>query len=340
MSSSRPGRPAARELAGLLEPAVRLDPAVLLALGGRGDPAGRGGPGAQRLAFAVVDVFTDRAFAGNPLSVVFGTAGLADAALAALAREFHHSETAFPGPARASGADYRLRIFTPDQELPFAGHPSIGAAWVLAALAGLGQGAAGPVELVQECQAGLVPVLVEPVGGRCVLTGAAPEVGGPFEPGPLLAAVGLSADDLAWPARARTAGAGLAFSYLPVRPAAVTAALPHLPDLRAVPGGGVCVLAWTAETRSAHVRVFAGSVGVAEDPATGSAALGLGAWLVAEDLLPGDGTSRVRVFQGVEVGRPSVLDVEVAAAAGRAMRCQVSGQVVAVAGGQVRVPLR
>lgn len=338
MSSPGSGRPAALELAGLLEPAVRLDPTVLLEPGGRGDPGGPSDPGIRRLAFVVVDVFTDRAFAGNPLSVVFGTAGLEDRALAALAREFHHSETAFPGPARAPGADYSLRIFTPDQELPFAGHPSIGAAWVLAAFAGLGRGPGVPVELVQECGAGLVKVLVEPVGGRGVLTGGAPEVGGPLEPGPLLAAVGLSVDDLARPARARTAGAGLAFCYLPVRPAAVAAAEPQLRDLRAIPGGGVCVLAFPVETRSAHVRVFAGSVGVAEDPATGSAALGLGAWLVAEGLLPGDGTSRVRVCQGAELGRPSFLDVEVAAVAGRAVRCQVSGQVVAVAGGQVRVP--
>src|SRR5919199_5512803 len=97
------------------------------------------------LSYDVVDVFTDRAFAGNPLAVVHGAQELGAGQMQAIAAEFALSETAFPLPPTAAGATYRLRIFTPGRELPFAGHPSIGAAWVLAAA-----GLIGTADVVQE----------------------------------------------------------------------------------------------------------------------------------------------------------------------------------------------
>jgi trans-2,3-dihydro-3-hydroxyanthranilate isomerase len=101
---------------------------------------------------------------------------------------------------------------------------------------------------------------------------------------------------------------------------------------------GVDVFAWDADSRSAHARVFVPTLGVSEDPATGSAALGLGVWLVAAGLLPGTGTSTYRVRQGAEIHRPSTLDCTVTASAGTAVSATVSGHVVPVAHGEITVP--
>ena len=279
------------------------------------------------LEYEVVDVFTGTPFAGNPLAVVLGADDLGTAALQALANEFNLSETAFP-MAADDGADYRLRIFTPEVELPFAGHPSIGAAWVLAR-----RGALAPGPVVQSCGAGRLALQVAPDGGPVVLTGGAPTCSAPVDAGPLLRAVGLTGRDLIG-VEPRRCGTGLEFSYLLVRSDSVPACRPDLAALRALPGAGVSVFAWDGERASA--RVFAGGVGVAEDAATGSAALGLGVYLVATGLLPDGGDYVVR--QGVEMGRPSRLDGAVVARGGAAVQVTVAGEVVPVASGRIRRP--
>ena len=278
------------------------------------------------LAYQVVDVFTGLAYAGNPLAVVLDADLLTTEQLQALAREFNLSETAFPLVA-TDGADYRLRIFTPAVELPFAGHPSIGAAWLLQQLGRLPDGAA-----VQSCGAGLLEVTVTADGAT--LTGGAPSWGDGLDPAPLLSAVGLAADDLVGVAP-RWCGAGLDFGYLLVRPDALARARPDLVRLEALGGAGVCVTAW--DGASARSRVFVGGVGVAEDPATGSAALGLGVLLAVNGLVP-DGSTAYDVVQGGEMGRPSLLSCTVDVAAGRPVRTTVRGEVVPVARGEIRVP--
>lgn len=279
------------------------------------------------LEYQVVDVFTDRAFAGNPLAVVLGADDLGTAQLQALAREFNLSETSFP-MAPADGADYRLRIFTPETELPFAGHPSIGAAWVLASRGAL---PAGPV--VQSCGAGRLALSVAPDGGPVGLTGGPPTSSDPVDAGPLLRAVGLTPRDLIG-VEPRWCGTGLEFSYLLVRRDALARCAPDMAALRVLAGAGVSVVAWDGEVASC--RVFAGGVGVAEDPATGSAALGLGVFLVAAGLLPEGGD--YTVHQGVEMGRPSRLDGSVVASAGAAVSATVRGGVVPVASGRICRP--
>jgi trans-2,3-dihydro-3-hydroxyanthranilate isomerase len=284
------------------------------------------------LAYEIVDVFTDRPFAGNPLAVVFGAEALAGEQMLALAREFNLSETVFVLPASdpASGATYRARIFTPGRELPFAGHPSVGAA-----VTGSRRGLFAPGTVVQECGAGLLPIEVS--DGRARLTGGKPSVGAPADPAPLLAAVGLSTEDLAGPAP-RTAGCGLEFAYLPVRADAVARA--RLDGAAAARAGNVeiSVFAWDPEAATAHARVFCPGVGVPEDPATGSAALGLGVWLVAAGLLPGGGESGYQVHQGAELHRPSTLTCTVRAEDGAAVEATVSGSVVPIARGEIAVP--
>jgi trans-2,3-dihydro-3-hydroxyanthranilate isomerase len=284
------------------------------------------------LAYEIVDVFTDRPFTGNPLAVVFGADGLATAQLQALAREFNLSETVFVLPVSdaGAGASYRARIFTPGRELPFAGHPSVGAA-VTATRRGL----CPPGTVVQECGAGLLPI--EVADGRARLTGGQPTVGAELDPAPLLEVVGLSTEDLAGPAP-RLAGCGLEFAYLPVRPDAVTRAALDVAAAARLDSPEISVFAWDADARTAHARVFCPGVGVPEDPATGSAALGLGVWLVRAGLALADGDWAYSVHQGSELHRPSTLDCTVLAASGAAVRVTVAGGVVPIARGEIVVP--
>jgi trans-2,3-dihydro-3-hydroxyanthranilate isomerase len=278
------------------------------------------------LPYEIVDVFTDRPFTGNPLAVVFQGESLATEQMQALAREFHLSETVFVLPPTQPGATYRVRIFTPVEELPFAGHPSVGAAVTLAR-----RGVAGPGDLVQECGAGLLPIVVSGSTGR--LTGGTPTVGPELDPAPLLATAGLTGADFAGPAP-REAGCGLSFPYLSVVPDAVARAV--CDPTTGVPI--VTVFAWDPDTRVAQTRVFGPGLGVPEDPATGSAALGFGVWLVASGLLPGDGESGYTVRQGAEIHRPSVLECAVTSAGGVAVSATVTGHVVPVAHGEVAIP--
>jgi len=112
------------------------------------------------LPYEIVDVFTDRPFTGNPLAVVFEGDPLGTDQMQALAREFNLSETVFILPPTRPGATYRARIFTPAEELPFAGHPSVGSAVTV-----FRRGISGPGQVVQECAAGLLPITVYPEGG-------------------------------------------------------------------------------------------------------------------------------------------------------------------------------
>lgn len=293
----------------------------------------------RSLEYDVLDVFADKAFAGNPLAVVHGAEGLTTAQLQAVAREFNLSETAFPVlPAEqdaADGVDYRVRIFTPLTELPFAGHPSIGTAWLLAQ-----RGELAPGRVVQRSRGGDAALDVASDGGPVTLHGLAPHVGAVLDDDVVLPAVGLGRGDLVGLPTVR-AGAGLDFAFVTVRPGSTARAHPKVDLLRAmrVSGaaiGGVVVVGW--HEGLTRVRVFAHDIGVAEDPATGSAALGLGAVLVHHELLPGDGESDFEVSQGVEVGRPSRLLCHVTARGGVAVATSVSGAVVPVATGTMRVP--
>ncbi|MGB9377964.1 MAG: PhzF family phenazine biosynthesis protein [Mycobacteriales bacterium] len=281
------------------------------------------------LHYEIVDVFTDLAFAGNPLAVVLDGESLSTQQMQSIANEFNLSETAFVLPS--DRADYRLRIFTPSVELPFAGHPSVGSAHTLARLGRLPAG-----DVVQECGAGLLPVHI---GTETVtLTGGRPVVGPPMDPGPLLASVGLDDDDFVGPPP-RLAGCGISWAYLGVRPEALARTQPNIALLRPLGAdSGVSVSAWDPASRTARARVFAAEVGVTEDPATGSAALGYGLWLVASGLAGADGTTAYTVKQGVEMGRPSTLRCAVEAADGHAVSATVAGTAVPIARGEIREP--
>jgi trans-2,3-dihydro-3-hydroxyanthranilate isomerase len=242
-----------------------------------------------------------------------------------MAREFNLSETTFP--MASDRADYRVRIFTTGGELPFAGHPSIGTAWVLARL---GRIPTGPV--TQDCGAGILPLDVTAEGAT--LTGGAATVSGPLDPEPLLTAVGLDAGSLSGLAPVRTAGTGLEWTYLPVTEDAVARAEPDWLALRRSVGSmGVAVFSWADGI--AHLRGIT-SEGF-EDPATGSAALGFGVYLATSGLVP-DGTTDYRISQGTEIGRPSTLYGSVTTTAGTVSKVTVRGTVIPIALGELTPP--
>jgi len=289
-------------------------------------------PGPDRLDYEVVDVFAPRPYTGNPLAVVFDADDLTTEQCQALAFEFHLSETSFLCAPRTAGADYRVRIFTPFAELPFAGHPSVGAAHTLVRTGRLPAG-----RLRQECEVGVLDLTVD--GEGATLTGGEPTLEPPGPPPATLAtALGLSPADLV-DLPVHVAGCGLPFAFLGVRPGAVDRARPDQGalDLLGV-GDGVSVLSWDAGTSTAYARVFAGDLRWGEDPATGSAALGTGVWLAAAGLVPADGTTGFTVRQGEQLGRPSVLTCTVTTVGGVATAATVTGAVLPVASGTIRIP--
>jgi trans-2,3-dihydro-3-hydroxyanthranilate isomerase len=288
------------------------------------------------LEYDVVDVFAEKPFAGNQLAVVHGAADLPDESLLALAREFNFSETTFPTPV--DEGRYRTRIYTQSGELPFAGHPTLGTAWVLR-----DRGLLSLTDVVQECGAGEIGVRVD--GARAELSASVRDLAGPLGEAfaaQLLEAVGLDLADGA--GDAWLSGAGLTFVHLPVHDDAVARAsapakpvreIADLPETRD-PLEGINLYAVRGARSSVldvHGRVF---VPMPEDPATGSAAAGLGMALHARGLLGNGG--RYRISQGIEIGRPSVLDGRIDLEAGAVRRVHVAGAVHRIARGRIRVP--
>lgn len=278
------------------------------------------------LRYDVVDVFAESPFSGNQLAVVHDAADLADEALLAIAREFNLSETTFPVPG--DGGRYRNRIFTADGEIPFAGHPTLGTAWVLRE-----HGLLTRDEVVQECGAGEIGVAFQ--DPYVELSAVPRDRIGPLDDetvDAVLAAVGLEPGDRA--GEAWLTGTGLTFVHVPVTAdavgrARVAAGIPPLPAT-GDPIGGIDVYT-VGPGSEVHARVFVPELAVPEDPATGSSAAGLGIALHARGLL-GDG-DRYAISQGTEIGRPSRL-------LGRidGDRVRVAGQVHHIARGEIRKP--
>ncbi|WP_326949609.1 PhzF family phenazine biosynthesis protein [Amycolatopsis sp. NBC_01307] len=283
-------------------------------------------------AYEIVNMFADHVYAGSALGVVPRAGDLDTAGMQALAREINHTETAFVLPPTGTGADYRVRVFTPEAESPFGGHSSVGTAVTLARLGLIPAG-----RVVQECGPKLLPLDVSAEAGK--ITAKDPLASEKLDAGVLLGAVGLPASVAfkaggAFPA---ACGFGPAFHFLPVRADAVAAAKPDFDRMAAADLADVLVFSWDPATRTAHGRLFAPGYGMPEDPACSSAALGLGVWLVEAGWLPeGDFTLR----QGHEQGRPSTLYGSVQVADGRPVSASVSGAVLPAGTGELADPDR
>ena len=302
-----------------------------------------------RLRYVTADVFTDRVFGGNQLAVFPDGRGLDDAQMLAIAREFNFSETTFVLPAADPAHTRQVRIFTPGGEVPFAGHPTVGTAHVLAAIGEVALDG-DETRVILEEAVGPVPVTIRGSGGTptfAQLTVAQlPHVGAPPPDRAALAhMLSLGVDDLldgTW--SPQTVSCGLPFLIVPVRDrAAVARSRIRLEPWEQILGGYetqmVYVVAMDPELPGSQVRarMYAPGISVPEDPATGSAAVALGGYLGARDRAT-EGTLRWVVEQGFEMGRPSLLHVEVDKAAERITAVRVGGASVLVCEGVMHLP--
>jgi trans-2,3-dihydro-3-hydroxyanthranilate isomerase len=276
--------------------------------------------------FRLVDVFTPTPLSGNQLCVVPDPLELDDATMQALAKEIGFSETTF---VTESGGDrYAMRIFTPAAELPFAGHPTLGTAFVLVS--------EGRVSTpgTQSTAAGEVPIEVDLEDGTAWMTQLRPGFGPVFEDRELIArAIGLEVGDLDPDLPVRTVSTGLPATIVPLHDAETLRRAVRNASVVAdavVASGGEDLYLFAVTEEGVTARMFDAELGVGEDPATGSAAGALGAYLAEHDLAGMPGSVLIR--QGAEVGRPSELFVETGRDDG-AWRVRVGGGVHVVGRG-------
>jgi len=301
--------------------------------------------GAMKLDFATVDVFTDRQFGGNPLAVVPDARGLTSAQMQAIAAEFNLSETTFVLPPHDAANTAQVRIFTPRAELPFAGHPNIGTAFVLASAT---TGAARPATadtMIFEEKAGLVSIQL--LRDRSAVTGARLAAPQGFSIGETIAreivasACSIAPTDIDTRAHQpciASCGIPLIFAAVTSR-AALAAARPrteifaqHVPAALAT---GIHLYVETATpVADIEARMFAPLYGVTEDPATGSANVALIALLTTLRAEPDLRLER-RISQGVDMGRPSLLVASAEKRAGKIVAAHIGGSCVPVMSGVI-----
>ena len=299
--------------------------------------------------FHQLDVFTRTPLAGNALAVFPDATGLSSETMQALAREMNLSETTFVLPS--DSATRRVRFFTPTTEIPLAGHPTIGTWWLLAELGLVDIPGDGEHTFTQETGAGVLPVRISTEGSRpteVTMVQARPEFLQTVQDTDTLAHALGGDPEIIRPE--------------PV-PQVVSTALPQmlvpitsLDAIRALPSGGGggslsallrrygtdCAMCYAMETEApdatVHCRMFAPALGVPEDPATGSAAGALGAYLAHHGIISaGEAGTRIVVEQGLEIDRPSRIAVTVATTADGALHVEVGGTAITVIDGDVRL---
>lgn len=290
----------------------------------------------RKLQMVQIDVFTDQALAGNALAVCLDGRGLTTEQMQEIARETNLSETTFILPRDAAiehEHGIRVRIFTVSEELPFAGHPTLGTAFVL-------RGSSGASEVVLELNVGLVPVRFEEAAGQLTF-GEMRQVDPQFVAGhdreAVAKAIGLALEDLDPGLPVETVSTGLPYTITPIRSLAV------LRDLRIDPNRAVDYLARSGgkffyfvsrETVDRNARLHARMLFYGnEDPATGSAAGCTAAWMVAHGVAQPD--ERVLIEQGIEMKRPSRIFVRASKTGNRVVNVRVGGNAVEVMRGEL-----
>jgi len=296
----------------------------------------------MRRRFVTLDVFTDKRFAGNPLAVVLEPEGLDTAAMQTIAREFNLSETVFVFPPDDNAHRARIRIFTPVSELPFAGHPTVGTAVLLGRL----DGGSAARNFVLGLNIGPVPCRVTPGGdgGRAVfdLARLPADIGAPADDATIAAALGIDVADLGCDGlRPERWAAGPEYSIVPVRglDAIRRCRIETAPWKQAFGfDAHAAAYMFCRETAEAghqfHARMFAPLQGVPEDPATGSAAAAFAGYLASRGGYP-DGEHLVRIEQGYEMGRPSLIELTVRIGDGKLTGASIGGSAVVVMEGTI-----
>lgn len=290
--------------------------------------------------YVTLDVFTSRPFGGNPLAVVLDTKGLDDAAMQQIAREFNVSETVFVLPPKNPANRARIRIFTVAHEMPFAGHPTVGAAVLLALEDKL---ASGTIRIEETIGTITCAVTTQGTGARkgaAVFTaprrGELEEVD--ISRAACAEALNLDASDIGFDAhRPVVANAGVPFLFVPVAnlTALARARADEAAFIASLGGFGEALYLYTLDEEGDadfRARMFSPGLGTEEDPATGAAAAAF-PWVLldAENLV--DGNHRVRIDQGFEMGRPSRVDLGFTVKGGQVTGATIGGGAVVVAEG-------
>jgi trans-2,3-dihydro-3-hydroxyanthranilate isomerase len=306
-------------------------------------------PAKRALKFYQADVFTDEPFGGNPVAVLPDAAGLTDEELQKVAREMNLSETVFVFPPTDPKAAAKVRIFTPKQEIPFAGHPILGTFHVLGKLKQLAL--TEPItSLFYECNIGIFPIELRVHKGeilRVVMTQPRPEflgkVDSPDAPQEIAKALGMdkrAIADARFPIE--VVSTGLPVIIVPVR--TLTAVRSIVPNPTAITelcrrhgANGIMVFTTVTvdEFSTVHTRMFASPIGILEDPATGSASGALGAYLVQNGVVEVAITTEIISEQGYEMDRPSRIIIQVESDDDMIQDVKVGGEVVMVIEGAI-----
>ena len=297
----------------------------------------------MKYRYYICDVFTDTRFGGNQLAVLPEASGLSDLQMQQIAREFNFSESTFVLPAE-QGQACRVRIFTPTAELPFAGHPNVGTAFVLATIGNFGPIKASMTVTFEE-KAGLVPITIQQRDGKLWCELSAPErlsLGKTVSAETVATAVSLNPNDVVTSAhQPQVASVGLPFLMVELKDrAALARARVNALGFDALEAQGVRpfvhLYTRSADEFDVRTRMFAPSDGVPEDPATGSANCAL-AGLLRHLGEAADGTASWRIAQGVEMGRPSLLEASAEKRGGVVVATRVGGASVLVSEGMIDV---
>lgn len=286
--------------------------------------------------FFIVDVFGEGRYSGNQLAVVLPAGKMPDAEMQRIALEFNFPETTFLGGLRPRKGAYAVRIFTPRREIPFAGHPTLGTAYLIRKLL-----APKAKEIRLDLKAGRIPVRFDNASGLLWMKLLAPAFGKIHEPKAVAKVLGLAARDIDARFPIQSVSTGLEFLLVPLKGlAAVKKACTDLPAYRKyfTGKGGLPIFLFSPETydpaNRINARMFAEAFGIPEDPATGSANGCLAGYLVKHAYF-GPGPVHARVEQGYEMGRKSILHLE-ARTKGRGIDVRVGGKVFEVAEGMLR----
>ncbi|ANV86018.1 PhzF family phenazine biosynthesis protein [Picosynechococcus sp. PCC 7117] len=296
----------------------------------------------QTYTFHTLDVFTEQIFGGNPLAVFPQAQGLSSHQMQAIAKELNLSETVFVFPTKDPDTDFQLRIFTPAAEIPFAGHPTVGTAYLLAHLGYL----PANCQLVRfQEEVGIVPVSIyweqDQVRTTALSAAQLPQFIERSQPIDYASLVNLQAHDLHPVLKPAVISCGLPFLYLPLK------------DLDALSRCSLNRTLWeeayqhqltahiypfvVTEDNQVYARMFAPGLGIAEDPATGSAATSLAGYL--HRYLPSQATLQTwQIYQGIQMGRPSQLMLTMQQQKGELTEIAVGGSSVLVSVGHINVP--
>lgn len=288
--------------------------------------------------FFQVDVFTDQLFGGNPLAVFPEPGNLEEAVHLQIAREMNLSETTFVYPPENPEADFRIRIFTPAKEIPFAGHPTLGTAHILWET---GEIASASDSMVLEMGAGLIKVSKRQK--NLFMEQPLPSFGDTVKTVDRVAeALSIDPDEIDSRFPLQIVSTGFPALYIPLKNLkAVQNVELNLSVLRPILQGVDMIYVFTGETiestSTIHSRAFAPFVGIPEDPATGSAGGALGAYLVHHKVIENLDPSAIIIEQGFEMNRPSTIQVSVGKTGEEIHSIQVGGQAITVLEGKLRI---